>query len=128
MIARGDYEAAFERFVAGGANGLLVRPTPNNTNADLIVSLAQRYRLPAIYPSRIYVTLGGLMAYVVQDGDADRRAAEYVDRILRGARPEDLPVERLSRYELIVNMRTARELGLRFSSTFMEQVTEVVEP
>ena len=95
-------------------------------NAALIGALSTRYRLPGIGPSS-FVAAGGLISYDARSSDSERRAAEYVDRILRGARPADLPVETPTRYDLIVNMATARALGLSFSRDFLAQVDEVIE-
>jgi putative ABC transport system substrate-binding protein len=87
---------------------------------DLIVSLAQRYRLSTMYPIGNYARQeGGLMTYASRESETQRRAADYVDRILRGARPADLPIEQPMRYDLIVNMRTARALGLTFPPAFL---------
>jgi putative ABC transport system substrate-binding protein len=122
------YEAAFEQAVAAGVDGILTQiGGVTNPNATLIASLALRHRLPGIYTLRAYVTSGGLMAYVPRADDIQRRAAEYVDRILRGARPADLPVEQVAYHDLVVNLRVARELGLALSPFFMIQVDEVIE-
>jgi putative ABC transport system substrate-binding protein len=122
------YEAAFERAVAAGVDGILSRAgTATNPYASLIASLALRHRLPGIYTTRPYVTSGGLMAYLPRVAEIQRRAAEYVDRILRGARPADLPVEQVAYHDLVVNLRTARELGLALSPFFMSQVDEVIQ-
>jgi len=128
VSSRDGIETAFEGAVAQGADSLLSQPgfVPN-TNADLIISLAARHRLPAIHPSRTYVTRGGLMAYVARSSEIQRRAADYVDRILRGARPADLPIELPTRYDLIVNLRTARALGLSFTRDFLAKVDEFIE-
>lgn len=96
-------------------------------DADLIVSFAERHRLPAAYPSEGYVRRGGLMMYDARGSEIERRAADYVDRILRGARPADLPIEYPTRYDLVVNMKTARQLGLTFRASFLVQVDEIIE-
>ncbi|MBM2812629.1 MAG: hypothetical protein HW416_3388, partial [Chloroflexi bacterium] len=125
---REGFNAAFEHAVAEGAEALLVRnSTLANQNIDRIIGLADRYRLPASYVRGINVSAGGLMAYEPRSSDIARRAADHVDRILRGARPADLPVELPTRYDLFVNMRTARSLGLSFSRDFFAQVDEVIE-
>jgi len=121
------YEAAFEQAVAAGADGILNTGGFTAPHTSLIANLALRHRLPGIYTSRAFVTSGGLMAYVPRVAENQRRAAEYVDRILRGARPADLPVEQVSYHDLVVNLRTARELGLALSPFFMIQVDEVIE-
>jgi putative ABC transport system substrate-binding protein len=80
-----------------------------------------------MFPNRTYVTGGGLMSYVPNAAEIGRRAADYLDRILRGARPSDLPIELPRRYDLVVNMRTARALGLTLPPSFMVQVDEMIE-
>jgi putative ABC transport system substrate-binding protein len=128
VTVRDDIEPAFERAIAQGANGLLFQGnTPYVLSADLIASLAARHRLPAVYQSRLFVERGGLMTYAVRVSEVHRRAAHYVDRILRGARPADLPVELPTRFDLILNLRAARALGLTLSRDFMAQVDEVIE-
>ena len=125
VSSRDGYESAFERAVAQGADALLVQSfNVIHANADLIVSLAARHGLPAIYTR---ATAGGLMTYTARDSDTQRRAAEYVDRILRGARPADLPIELPTHYDLIVNLQTARALGLTLPRAFLAKVDEFVE-
>jgi putative ABC transport system substrate-binding protein len=96
-------------------------------NRDLIISLANRYRLPTIYPYRFYATGGGLMSYGVDNADLFRRAASYVDRILRGEKPNKLPVQLPTRFELIINLKTAKALGLTIPSTLLATADEVLE-
>ena len=79
---------------------------------ELIMGLAARHRLPAIYPFRYFATAGGLVSYGVDRDDSYRRVAAYVDRILRGAKPADLPVEAPTKFELVINLKTAKALGL----------------
>ena len=126
---RDGFEPEFERAVAAGADALLVERTfAGGANADLTLSLAARHRLPAMYPARTaYVTRGGLMTYEARGSEIYRRAADYVDRILRGARPADLPVELPTRYDLVVNLRTARALGLTLPPAFLARVDEMIE-
>ncbi len=102
--------AAFARVPNGG----LVLPPDTNTNLhrDLIIRLAARHRLPAVYSDRFFVTAGGLMCYSTDRADQFGTAASYVDRILRGAKPADLPVQVPTKYQTVVNMKTARTLGL----------------
>jgi putative ABC transport system substrate-binding protein len=96
------------------------------TDRERIVDLAAQYGLPAIYDRREWVETGGLMVYQPNHQELQRRAAYYVDRILKGARPADLPVEQPMTFEFVVNMKTARELGLTFPNEIMLQVTEVI--
>ena len=94
---------------------------------DLIIALAARYRLPAAYPFRFFAADGGLISYGVDLRDMQRRAAVYVDRILKGAKPADLPVELPAKFELIINLKTARALGLNIPATLLGRADEVIE-
>jgi putative ABC transport system substrate-binding protein len=121
-----DYPAGVERAVAEGADALLLlRAGP--PGAGPVASLAERHRLPTMYANTGGVFAGGLMAYDIRSPEIYRRVADYVDRILRGARPADLPVETPTRFDLIVNMRTARALGLTLPPTFLARVDEMIE-
>jgi putative ABC transport system substrate-binding protein len=94
---------------------------------DLIITLAARYKLPAVYPFRYMVTGGGLMAYVPDIIDQARRAAGYVDRILKGEKPADLPVQQATKVELFINLKTAKALGLTVPNTLIGRADEVIE-
>jgi putative ABC transport system substrate-binding protein len=93
----------------------------------LIATLAARHRLPAIYPARVYVTSGGLMSYGIDPVDPYRGAASYVDRILRGEKPEDMPVQQPTKFEFVVNLKAARALGLTLSLPLIGRTDEVIE-
>jgi len=93
----------------------------------LIMSLAERHRLPAIYGFRRFVTEGGLISYGPDSIDIVRRSASYVDRILRGEKPADLPVQAPTKYELAINLRTAKALGLDVPATLIATADEVIE-
>jgi putative ABC transport system substrate-binding protein len=123
-----DIAAVIEAF-AREPNGALIVP-PSNTffkHRELIVMLADRHRLPAIYDDRMYVEAGGLMSYGADRLDNYGRAAAYVDRILRGAKPGDLPVQAPTKYELVLNLKTAKSLGLTISHEFLLIVDEAIE-
>lgn len=96
-------------------------------NRKQIIALAAQYRLPAIYPVQYFVADGGLMSYAASQLDGFRRAAAYVDRILRGEKPGDLPVQAPVKYELVVNLKTATVLGLSIPPTLLARADEVIE-
>jgi putative ABC transport system substrate-binding protein len=108
--------------------GLLVLPgTFTDLHRPDIIVLAARYRLGAVYPTREFVTSGGMMSYGIDNIDVARRAADYVDRILRGAKPADLPVQRPTKFELMINLRTAKALGIEVPPTLIARADEVIE-
>ena len=94
---------------------------------DLILKLIARYRLPAIYGDRVSVANGGLMSYAPDRVDLYRRAASYVDRILKGEKPGDLPVQAPTKYELVVNLKTAKVLGITIPQSVLTRADEVIE-
>jgi putative ABC transport system substrate-binding protein len=123
-----DIEGVIRSF-AGTPNGGLFFP-PNIaslTHRDLIIGLAARYRLPAVYAFRFFPLEGGLMSYGVEQVDVFRQAASYVDRILRGAKPADLPVEAPTAYKTVVNLKTAKALGLDVPPSLLVRADEVIE-
>jgi putative tryptophan/tyrosine transport system substrate-binding protein len=94
---------------------------------DLIVTLAARHKLPAVYYRRLFVISGGLISYGADFLDQFRRAAGYVDRILKGEKPADLPVQAPTKYELVINMKTAKTLGFEIPSSILARADEVIE-
>jgi putative tryptophan/tyrosine transport system substrate-binding protein len=92
-----------------------------------IISLAARYRLPAVYPFRFFAELGGLISYGVDVNDNFRRAVPYADRILRGAKPSELPVQAPDKFELVINLKTAKALGLAVPPSVRNRADEVIE-
>ena len=115
--------------IAGSANGgLIVLPSAGvSVHRDLIIALAARYKLPAVYGNRSNVTGGGLIFYGPDRIDQFRRAAGYVDRILRGEKPADLPVQAPTKYELVINLKTAKALGLALPPALLARADEVIE-
>jgi putative tryptophan/tyrosine transport system substrate-binding protein len=115
--------------LARSSNGsVVVTASPEaSRHRDLIVTLAARHRLPAIYSSRYYVTQGGLISYGPDILDQYRRAAGYVDRILKSEKPSDLPVQAPTKYEMVINLKTAKALGLEVPSTLLARADEVIE-
>ena len=96
-------------------------------NRDLIIALAARHRLPAVYPIRYFAASGGLFSYGSDLADIFRRAASYVDRILKGVNPGDLPVQAPSKFELVINLKTAKALGLTVPPLMLARADEVIE-
>jgi ABC-type uncharacterized transport system substrate-binding protein len=116
---------AFSRSANGGL--IVTGSTLTTVHRDLIVTLAARHRLPAVYPQRYYVSDGGLMSYGADTTDPYRRAAGYIDRILKGEKPADLPVQAPTKYELVINLKTAKALGLDVPPTLLARADEVIE-
>jgi putative tryptophan/tyrosine transport system substrate-binding protein len=106
---------------------VVIPESTTSVNRDLIVALAARYRLPAIYPNRFFVAAGGLMSYAFVTDDQYRQAAGYVDRILRGAKPGDLPVQIPIRYQTVLNLKTVKALGLTVPAGLLVAADEVIE-
>jgi ABC-type uncharacterized transport system substrate-binding protein len=123
-----ELEDAFAAARAEGADGLYISNTPVfSTQRERVVAFAAEHHLPAIYGRRVFVEDGGLMCYWPKVLDSFRRAAYFVDRILRGAKPADLPVEQPMTFDFVVNMKTAQALGITFPNEIMLQVTEVIQ-
>jgi putative ABC transport system substrate-binding protein len=121
-------ERGIDAFASGSSGGLFVMPDlTTQFHRELIVALARRHRLPAIYSQRIFVSGGGLISYGIDTVDQFRKAAEYVDRILRGAKPGELPVQGPIKFELAINLKAAKELGLTVPDKLLVAADEVIE-
>jgi len=124
----GEIERAIAAFAQGSNGGLIVTGSPAAVvHRELIISLAARHRLPAVYNTRAYAASGGLISYGPDFVDQFRRAAGYVDRILKGEKPSNLPVQAPTQYELVINVKTAKSLGLIVPPTLLARADEVIE-
>ena len=123
-----DMEEGLGAFALRSNGGLIVLPSPVSANhRDTIIMLAERHRLPAVYPFRYFALSGGLVSYGVDNVDLYRRGATYVDRILKGANPADLPVQHPVKFELVINLKTAKVLGLTVPPSLLARADEVIE-
>jgi putative ABC transport system substrate-binding protein len=122
-----EIESAIAEFARSPNGGLVVTLGGTAIHRDLIIALAAKHRLPAVYPHRYFVSGGGLISYGPDTIDQYRRAADYIDRILKGEKPADLPVQHPTKYDLVINLRTAKTLGLIVSPTLLARANEVIE-
>jgi putative ABC transport system substrate-binding protein len=123
-----EFHSSFALLKREGAQALYAPETPINVrHRALIVGLAAKYQLPAMYGSREFVEAGGLMSYGPNFSDIFRRAAVYVDRILKGAKPADLPVEQPTKFELLINLKTAKALSLKIAAEVLMQADKVIK-
>jgi ABC-type uncharacterized transport system substrate-binding protein len=124
----GEIERAVTAFARASDGGLIVTGSALSlVHRDLIITLAARHKLPAVYFLRAFVASGGLISYGPNSIDPNRRAAGYVDRILKGEKPADLPVQAPTKYELVINMKAAKALGLEVPATLLARADEVIE-
>ena len=125
----GEIERDVAAFARAPNGGMIMVGPPSSVvpYRDAIISLAARHRLPAVYPTRFYVTAGGLISYGGDPLDQYRRSAGYVDRILKGEKPADLPVQAPTKYELVINMKTAKALGLDVPDALLARADEVID-
>jgi putative tryptophan/tyrosine transport system substrate-binding protein len=123
-----EIEVAVASFAADPGGGLLVMPHPvTAVNRNVVIELAARHRLPAVYPFRHMAQAGGLISYGIDQVDHFRRVGAYIDRVLKGAKPADLPTQASSKFELAVNLKTAKALGLAVPSSLLARADEVIE-
>jgi len=123
-----EIERSLAAFAVEGNGGLVVTPhAVTFSNRDLIVALSARLRLPAIYPLAFYAKAGGLISYGFDVLHQFQQAAGYIDRILRGEKPADLPVQAPTKYELVINLKTAKALGLQIPDRLLALADEVIE-
>jgi putative ABC transport system substrate-binding protein len=125
---RDEIERAFAALTKARAQGLIVLPNPVTlTHQTRIVELAAKNRLPAVYPGQEFAESGGLMAYSTSRTEMYRRSATFVDKILKGAKPADLPVEQPTTFELAINLKTAKSLGLTIPPALLLRADRVIE-
>jgi putative tryptophan/tyrosine transport system substrate-binding protein len=124
-----DFESAFATMRKDRAGALLVPAyfTVNQKDRKAIVELAAKHRMPTLYDTKEFVDAGGLMAYGPSLSNAHRRAATYVDKILKGAKPADLPVEQPTKFELVINLKTAKALSLTIPQALLQRADQVIE-
>jgi len=123
----GDIERGIDAFARSGNGGLIVTSGGVAFRRNLILGLASQHKLPAVYPFRFYAVDGGLISYGPDNYEMFRRAAGYVDRILKGEKPGDLPVQAPTKYELVINLKTAKALGITVPPALLAQANEVIE-
>jgi putative ABC transport system substrate-binding protein len=123
-----DLDGAFARMVRERAHGVLVVASPlTRFQRVRLADLSVKHRLPAMYGTSENVEAGGLMSYAADFVDLTRRAATYIDKILKGARPADLPVEQASKYELMINLKTAKKLGITIPPSVLQRADQLIE-
>jgi putative ABC transport system substrate-binding protein len=123
-----DLESMVDKFAREPNGSLMVLPDVSTLNyRDALIGLAARHRLPTIYPFRIFAANGGLLSYGTDVNDVFRRVASYVDRVLKGADPGELPIQSPNKYELVINLKTANALGIQVSDRLLALANEVIE-
>jgi putative tryptophan/tyrosine transport system substrate-binding protein len=123
-----EIKSTINAFASGAKGGLIVTASTLATlHRDLIVTLASKHRLPTVYSNRLFVTDGGLLSYSPDRIDQFRQAAGYVDRLLKGEKPSDLPVHAPTKYELVINLKTAKAFGLTIPPAVLARADELIE-
>jgi ABC-type uncharacterized transport system substrate-binding protein len=124
----GVIERGVTAFARTSNGGLIVTSSPSTVaHRELIVALAARHRLPAVYAFRYFATSGGLMSYGPDTTDPFGRAADYIDRVLKGEKPADMPVQAPTKYQLVINLKTAKALGVTMPPTLLARADEIIE-
>jgi putative ABC transport system substrate-binding protein len=127
-IQDAEYRRVFDLMIQERADALIVSNQPENITYDrLFIELAEKNRLPAIFPNRSYAEHGGLLAYGIDDLDLNRRAAGYIARILKGANPGELPIDQATKFELIINLKTAKTLDITVPRILLAGADEIIE-
>ena len=128
MAGPGGFGSAFEAATRERAEALIVVEDPLTTDyRERIAGFAAAHRLPAVYGQREFVEVGGLIVYGANLADVMRRAAKYVDKVLRGTNPRDLPIEQPTTFDLLINLKTAKALGLTFPPSLLARADQVIE-
>jgi len=123
-----EIEQRIAKFAAEPDGGLIIAPhVVTVSSRELIASLALRYRLPAVYSDRYFAESGGLISFGNNTADLFRRAASYIDRILKGAKPADLPVQLPTKFEMVINLKTAKVLGITIPAFLLQNADDVIE-
>jgi putative ABC transport system substrate-binding protein len=123
-----EIQSAIEAFARVPNGGLILLPSPlATTHREVFANAALRYGLPSIYLTRIYPASGGLMSYGIELNEPYRQAAGYIDRILKGAKPAEMPVQAASKFEMVINVKTAKRLGITVPATMLGRADEVIE-
>jgi putative ABC transport system substrate-binding protein len=125
LDARG-LESAFQQFKQKSVGAILPVGRPLFTVRKSVTELVAKYRLPAIYPQAEYIDVGGLMYYGIDEDDLFRRAAGYVDKIFKGSKPADLPVQQATKFEFVISLKAAKEIGLALSPEFLSRANKVI--
>src|SRR5215472_16748936 len=122
-----EIERNVAAFARSGNGGVIVTSAGTAVNRKLIISLVARYKLPAVYPYRYYAVDGGLISYGPDTNEPVKRAAEYIDRILKGEKPAEMPVQAPNKYQLVINLKTAKALGLTIPQSLLATADDVIE-
>jgi putative tryptophan/tyrosine transport system substrate-binding protein len=128
VLSQDDFERGHKLLRSWRADAIdVINSAANSRNDKLLAEFAAQIRLPAIYAQRQYADVGGLISYGANIEELSRRAAHYVDKILKGAKPADLPVEQPTKFELVINMKSAKALGIKIPNSILVRADRVIE-